>query len=81
MLKEAAAKKDAEISSLQIFKERYERGDSGTGVDKFKSRPAKPSARVRASTDVAVQKSRTMQNDVGSGTVEVCSILLGRGLS
>ncbi|KAG0613123.1 hypothetical protein M758_6G078800 [Ceratodon purpureus] len=67
LLKEAAAKKDAEISSLQIFKERYE---SGAGVDKFKSRSTKPTARVRASSDVSAHKSRTTQNDVGSGPVE-----------
>ena len=70
LLKEAAAKKDAEISSLQIFKERYE---SGAGVDKFKSRSTKPTARVRASSDVSAHKSRTTQNDVGSGPVEVRS--------
>lgn len=71
LLKEAAAKKDAEISNLQIFKERYE---SGAGVEKLKSRPAKPSPRARASIDVTAQKSRTMQNEVGSGPVEVRSI-------
>jgi len=74
LLKEAAAKKDAEISSLQVLKERYERGEIGAGIEKFKSRPAKPSARIRASNDVTTQKVRVVQNDVGSGTSEVSCI-------
>lgn len=78
LLKEVAAKKDAEISSLQVFKERYERGESGAGIEKFKSRPAKPSARIRASTDVTTQKSRVVQNDVGAGNLEVNCISFWR---
>jgi hypothetical protein len=42
-------------------------------VEKFKSRPSKPTARVRASIDTtATQKVRMVQNEVGNGAVEVC---------
>ena len=76
LLKEAAAKKDAEISNLQTFKERFERAESGVLVEKFKSRPSKPIARLRASIDTtAAQKVRIVQNEVGSGAVEVCFAL------
>lgn len=70
LLKEIAAKKDAELSSLQTFKERYERGETGNGVEKFKSRTTKPSARVRERTDVVGQKVRTLQYEAGSGAAE-----------
>lgn len=76
LLKEAAAKKDAEISNLQTFKERYERGESAVGVEKFKPRPSKPTARVRMSTDtIAGQKIRIVQPELGSAAVEVCFFL------
>lgn len=72
LLKEAAAKKDAEISTLQTFKERYERIESGAGVEKFKSRPSRPTGRVRVSTDtIAGQKVRIVQNELGSAALEV----------
>ncbi|KAG0585317.1 hypothetical protein KC19_2G003100 [Ceratodon purpureus] len=71
LLKEAAAKKDAEISNFQTFKERFERGESGVGVEKFKSRPSRPTSRVRSSIDTtAVQKVRMVQNEVGSAALE-----------
>ncbi|XP_024400704.1 kinesin-like protein KIN-14C isoform X1 [Physcomitrium patens] len=71
LLKEAAAKKDAEIAQLQAFKERCERGESGVGTEKLRSRSLKSSARVRPSTDISVAlKLRTAQNENGSGTME-----------
>lgn len=76
MLKEVASKKDAEISSLQVFKEKYERGEVGAMAEKFKSRAAKPSARIiRASSDTS-QKHRGVQSEVGTGSLEVICILL-----
>lgn len=76
LLKEAASKKDAEISNLQTFKERFERGESALGLEKPKSRPSKPTARSRASIDLtAAQKVRMVQNEVVNGGVEVCSLL------
>lgn len=76
LLKEAAAKKDAEIAHLQTFKERHDRGESGVGVEKYKSRILKPSARVRASPDVSpAPKLRMVQNESGSETTEVYYVL------
>ncbi|XP_024394330.1 kinesin-like protein KIN-14C isoform X2 [Physcomitrium patens] len=75
LLKEAAAKKDAEIAHLQTFKERHDRGESGVGVEKYKSRILKPSARVRASPDVSpAPKLRMVQNESGSETTETRAI-------
>ena len=63
-----------ELASLQVFKERFEKGEFAMAGEKYKSKAAKPSPHFRRTTSdtSGAQRSLTVQNEAGSGITEVC---------